>query len=150
MIDAVVRWVIASIFLRFPHKNILTSSTLGSGAKVKVYLAYGINFVILTLCTVESILDFVTKQSNSQKSDGLEFLFALALLLIYAMPFLLILRTKRNMGILNDIRNLKDSESKRSDPGDKVSDDDDNNNQNQRVLLSSNLPTKTIIKILRW
>ena len=133
---------IASIFLRFPHKNISTHNILGSGAKVKVYLAYGINFVILTLCTVESILDFVTKQSNSQKSDGLEFLFALALLLIYAMPFLLILRTKRNMGILNDLRNLKDSESKRSDPGDKVSDDDDNSNQNQRVLsVLGNVPT---------
>ena len=46
---------IASIFMRFPHKNILTSSTLGSGAKVKVYLAYGINFAVLVLCTIESI-----------------------------------------------------------------------------------------------
>ena len=46
------------------------------------------------------------------------------------------------MGILNDLRNLKDSESKRSDPGDKVSDDDDNSNQNQRVLsVLGNVPT---------
>ena len=131
---------IASIFMRFPHKNILTSSTLGSGAKVKVYLAYGINFAVLVLCTIDSILNFVTKQSNSQKSNGSHFLFSLILVLIYAMPFLLILRTKRNMGILNDIRNLKDSESKRNDSGD--IDDGDNSNREQRTLSApGNVPT---------
>ena len=68
---------IASIFIRFPHKNMMTSNNLGSGAKVKVYLAYGINFAVLVLCTIESILNFVTKQSNSQENNGLHFLFSL-------------------------------------------------------------------------
>ena len=66
-IDAVVCWVYCVYFFYVFHIKIYRHIILGSGNKVKVYLAYGYNFVILTLCTVESILDFVTKQTIQKK-----------------------------------------------------------------------------------
>ena len=58
---------IASIFMRFPHKNILTSNKLGSGGKAKIYLVYGVTLVTLIYCTVESVLDYLGAQNSSSK-----------------------------------------------------------------------------------
>ena len=44
------------------------------------------------------------------------------------------------MGILNDIRNLKDSESKRNDSGD-IHDDDNSNREQKTLSAQGNLPT---------
>ena len=82
-------WInIAFIFMRFPHKNILTSSTLGSGAKIKIYLAYGINFAVLVWCTIDSILNFCYQSKAIRKKAMVhELLFSLILVLIYECRF---------------------------------------------------------------
>jgi hypothetical protein len=125
---------IASHFLRFPHKNALTNNKLRSGGKRKIYLVYGVAFVTLVYCTVESILNYIHLKNNSTKSSGGEFLFAIGLILISTMPFLLILRTKRNMGKLNRKSNLEDNQENSISITDKAShNDDDKDNSNDTL-----------------
>ena len=105
---------IAPNFMRFPHRNIVTNSALGSGGKTKIYLIYGIAFITLVYCTVDSSINYIATQNQTRVAPGVHFLFACGLIVFYTIPFILILRTKRNMGKLKDITKLGKSHQRES------------------------------------
>eukprot|EP00943_MAST-04B_sp_MAST-4B-sp1_P001455 g1455.t1 len=136
----------SSNFLRLTPPTFNNGGKLGAGGLRKMYTIYGCVIFVMVYCLIVSLMNLAWRE-NGTPPEGVNFIFAIVLIALYAFPYVLTIRTGNNK-YKHDNNNsvtplpsfTNDSEEKNASGNltvDDGSDDKDKNSTNSNNTLKS-------------